>query len=446
MKFRGMLIAVIVLAALTGTLYWSNHHKPAETASADSSAEPAPKILALTVADITAISIHKKGEDSIVLTKDSSGKWQITAPKPLAADQDAVGNVLSPLASLSSDRLVESKAADLSQYGLAQPAVDVQITTKDKKVTDLQIGDDTPTGNGAYATVVGDPRVFTLASYSKASFVRTLNDLRERHLLPFESDKVSRIELQSKKQTVEFGRDKSQWQIVKPSVLRADQSAVEDLLRNLHDAKMDLAAGQDDKKLSSAFNAGTPFATAKVTDASGTQELQIRKNKDDYYAKSTVIAGIYKLSSSTAPSLDKSVDDFRNKKLFDFGFADPDKVEIHDGPKSYVLTHSGEDWLSNGAKMDPESVFPLFEKLRDLAASKFADGGFGAPILDVTVTSDSNKRVEKVVISKSGDKYIGKRENEPALYELAASTVTDLQSAAAGLKPAPAPTPAPAKK
>jgi hypothetical protein len=444
MKFRGMLIAVIVLAALTGTLYWSNHHKPAETASADSSAEPAPKILALTVADITALSIHKKGEDPIVLTKDSSGKWQITAPKALAADQDAVGNVISPLAALNSDRLVEAKAADLSQYGLSQPSVDVQITAKDKKVSELLIGDDTPTGNGAYAAIAGDPRVFTMASYSKASFVRTLNDLRERHLLPFESDKVSRIELQAKKQTLEFGRDKSQWQIVKPSVLRADQSAVEDLLRNLHDAKMDLATGQDDKKLSAAFNAGTPFATAKVTDASGTQELQIRKNKDDYYAKSTAIAGIYKVASGTAPGLDKSVDDFRNKKLFDFGFADPDKVEIHDGSKSYVLTHSGEDWLSNGTKMDPESVSPLFEKLRDLTASKFADGGFGAPILDVTVTSDSNKRVEKVLISKSGDKYIARRENEPALYELTASSVTDLQSAATGLKPAP--TPAPARK
>src|SRR5205809_2457349 len=55
--------------------------------------------------------------------------------------------------------------------------------------------------------------------------------------------------------------------------------------------------------------------------------------------------------------------------------------------------------------------------------------------IDVTVTSDSGKRVEKVLIAKSGDRYIAKRENEPALYELNASAITDMQKAAADVKP-----------
>jgi len=45
MKLRGLIIAIVVLAGLTGTLYWSNHHKPAETTEASSDA--APKILSL---------------------------------------------------------------------------------------------------------------------------------------------------------------------------------------------------------------------------------------------------------------------------------------------------------------------------------------------------------------------------------------------------------------
>jgi hypothetical protein len=56
--------------------------------------------------------------------------------------------------------------------------------------------------------------------------------------------------------------------------------------------------------------------------------------------------------------------------------------------------------------------------------------------MEITVTSNGGKRVEKVYLSKSGDSYIAKRENEPELYELPASTVSDLQQAAAGLKPA----------
>jgi hypothetical protein len=56
--------------------------------------------------------------------------------------------------------------------------------------------------------------------------------------------------------------------------------------------------------------------------------------------------------------------------------------------------------------------------------------------MELTATSNGGKNVEKVLISKSGDRYIAQRENEPALYELDSSAVTGLQKAAADLKPA----------
>ena len=57
----------------------------------------------------------------------------------------------------------------------------------------------------------------------------------------------------------------------------------------------------------------------------------------------------------------------------------------------------------------------------------------------VTVTSDTGKRTEKVLVSKNGDDFVAKRQDEPALYELTASSVTELQKVAADLKPAPPP-------
>jgi len=54
--------------------------------------------------------------------------------------------------------------------------------------------------------------------------------------------------------------------------------------------------------------------------------------------------------------------------------------------------------------------------------------------------------VEKVLIAKKGNEYIAKREDEPALYELSASAITDLQKAAADVKPAPPPAPVTAPK
>jgi len=441
MKSTGLLIAAAILAALTGTLYWSDHHK-----AADATATPidtAPKILTLKDADFSKIEIKKKGTEEVGLAKNDAGKWQITAPAPLAADQDAISSIVSTLSSLNSERVVEDKASDLKPYGLTEPALEVEIATKDGKSQKLLLGDDTPAGNAVFAATSGDPRVFTIASYTKASIDKTPSDLRDKRLFTADFDKISQIELNAKKQSIEFGRNKDAWQILKPRPLRADNFTVEDLVRRLKDAKMDLSStATDEKKAGSTFASATPVATAKVTDSAGTQELQIRKSKDDYYAKSSAVSGIYKVPNDLGSGLDKSLDDFRNKKLFDFGFDEPNKLEMHDGSKAYFLTKGGPDWWSNGKKMDASSVQMLIDKVRDLSASKFVDSGFTTPVIDLTVSSNDGKRTEKVLISKSGDNYIAKRENEPSLYQLDSKPVEELQKSAAGVKLAPEPKPA----
>jgi len=439
MKLRGLIIATVVLAGLTGALYWSNRHKPSETTEA--SADVPPKILTLKEDDIAKIDLKKKGADELVLARNSSGKWQMTAPQPLGVEQPVVSGMLATLSSLSSDRLVEEKASNLNQYGLAEPALEADLMAKDTKTYKLLLGDNTPTGNAVYAKLDGDPRVFTIASYSRNSIDKGVNDVRDKRLLTVDQDKISQMELTAKKQDIVFGRNKNEWQIIKPKPQRADGSKVDDLVRTLTDARMDLSgADQDTKKIAAAFASATPIATAKVTGESGSQELEVRKNKDDYYAKSSAVGGIYKVPSSVGTGLDKDPSDFRNKKLFDFGFDDPNKVEIHDGAKAYFLTRSGEDWWNGSSKkMDASGVQSLIDNLRDLSAAKFVDTGFSAPALELTVTSSDGKRTERVLISKSGENYIAKRENEPSLYQVEAKAVSDLQKSAEDMEPAATP-------
>ena len=75
--------------------------------------------------------------------------------------------------------------------------------------------------------------------------------------------------------------------------------------------------------------------------------------------------------------------------------------------------------------------------MRELSATKFVDSGFTTAVLDVAVSSNDGKRVEKVEISKAGDRYIAKRENESPLYEIDPAAVSDLQKSAGDVKPAP---------
>lgn len=435
MKIRGLLVATIVFLVLAGLLYYSNRHKPSDTA-ANTSAQ-APAILKLDDADINKLEIKKPGSPAIVLAKNN-GNWQITEPKPFGADQSTINGAISSLSALTSERVVEEKASDLQKYGLAQPAVEVDVTEKNNKTQKVMFGDNTPTGGSVYAMLAGDPRVFTVYSYAKNSVDKSLNDWRDKRLLTANPDKISRVELIRKNQAIEFGRNKDEWQILKPKPLRADDGQVSQLIRTLTDARMTLGGSDADNRTDTlAFAHGTPVATAKLTDESGTQDVEVRKNKDDYYAKSSIVQGDYKVSSDLGTALDKSLEDFRNKKLFDFGYDDPNKVELHAGSKAYYLVRSGDDWWSNGKKMDPGTVQTFISKLRDLSASKFVDSGFKTPAaVEATVTSNDNKRVEKVSISKSGNDYIAERENEPELYQVEASAVAELQKAADDIQPA----------
>src|SRR5205085_10348486 len=113
------------------------------------------------------------------------------------------------------------------------------------------------------------------------------------------------------------------------------------------------------------------------------------------------VAGLFKVSAELGKSLDKGFDDFRNKKIFEFGFSDPSSVAI----QGTTYTKSGDKWMMGAKTMDNTSLQNVIDKLRDLTATKFAETGGGASAFEATVTSDSGRRVEKVTITKQGDRY-----------------------------------------
>jgi hypothetical protein len=435
MRPKGLLIGVVLLAVLGGLVWWSN--KKQSATAAKSTTDTSTKILTIPDDQFQEIRVKKLTGESENLVKEN-GKWRMTEPQTLPADQDTVGSMTSQLTSLNADKIIEDKAADLKPYGLDDPTLDITVKRKDGKTNELLIGDNTPTGSGAYAKLAGDPRVFTIATFVKSSLDKLPTDLRDKRLLTFDQDKLTRVELHAKGEPVEFGKNaQNEWQILKPRALRADSSAVEGLIGKLKDAKMDLAASDDAAK---KFAGAAKVATASVSDAAGTQTLEVRKDKDKtYYAKSSAVEGVFKIANDVGDALDKGLEDFRNKKLFDFGFSDPSKIEV----KGATYTKDGDKWKSGAKNMDNSSVQNLIDKLRDLSATKFVEKGGGSPVFDATVNSNSGKRVEKVTITKQGDQYFAQRENEPSIYELDAKAVDDLQKAATDVKEA---APEPAKK
>ncbi|MFL6416311.1 MAG: DUF4340 domain-containing protein [Bryobacteraceae bacterium] len=434
MKPRSLLVAAVLLVALSGAVWWSKRHP--EAAQSSTANTPAnPKLADIPSAQIKSISIKKKDGSTVEVQKNKD-KWTIAAPAEYRADQDAVTSMTSSLSPITADSVVEDKAADVAKYGLNAPSLTVTVHENNGKSDEIFFGDDVPAGSLVYVRMGSDPKIYAVASSTKTSLDKSVNDLRDKRLLTFDSNNLTRVELVSPKTDVEFGKSNAnEWRIVKPKPYRVENFQVEELIRKLGDAKMDLSTSAEDaKKADANFASAKLVATAKVSDSSGTQTLEVRKNKDDYYARSSLVKGAYKVSSDLGKELEKSPEEFRNKKLYDFGFSDPTKIDITGsaGDKSFV--RSGTDWKLNGQTMDSGSVQTLIDRLRDAAASKLVDSGFTTPVFTATVVSNDGKKTEKVEFSKSGDSYIARRENEPSLYQLDAKVVNEIVDAARSIK------------
>jgi hypothetical protein len=435
MQTRGLLVAALALAILGGLVFWSTKTKKDD---ADTSAD-SPKILTVAEADLKKVEL-KRPSETLVLERNAKGTWAITAPKPYAADAEAVNGFTTALGSVTADKVVEPKVTDRAPYGFTTPTLVIVATTKNGKTHTLNIGDDTPTNVGTFAMLDGDQRLFTIPAATKSSLDKNVGDFRDKRLIAVNSEKIARIELTARKTTTEFGKNaKGEWQIVKPQAYRSDGFQVDELLRRVRDAKLNPTQTEEESKTNAtAFAAAEPVALIKITDDAGTQTLELKRGKDkQYLARGSADPGIYSVTAEIGDGLDKATDDFRNKKLFDFGFTDPSRVDYKDAQKTRSFTKAGERWLESNKPVDSVGIQALIDKLRDLTATAFPAAGFTASEVDLTVTSDGGKRVEHVSLSKTPTGFIAKRDGDASLYALPATAVEELQRAAHDVKAAP---------
>jgi hypothetical protein len=430
MKFRGLIAAVVVLAGLGGWLWWSQKHpaKPAEETPTT------PSVVKVDAHAVTGITLTDKGTTPVNIVPKGSDSWQITSPNQYRADTDAVNAMLKALSDLHPASVVEEHATNLAAYGLNEPAVTVKVDEKNGQSASLSVGDKTPTGGGYYAMVPGSSRVYTVDTSVESALSKSLNDLRDRHLLPVQASAVNSVELTAKGQKISIARKPGGWQIQTPEAFRTDNYAVDDLVQQLTSATFDAANNPADA--AAAFSRGTPVAAVKVTTASGSDTLEIRKSKNDDFAQSSATQGVWKVESSLADSLGRGVDAYRNKQLFDFGFTDPNRIVYHAGATNVALERKDNDWYSDGKKMDGATVSSLIDALRGLSASKFVDSGYTKPEIDVTVVSNDGKETATAHLQKTAGGAIAKRDDSPGLYFFDSAAMDNLDKAIAGLKPA----------
>jgi hypothetical protein len=438
MPIKRLLSAVVALLLAAGLVWWSREKGVPDDTPAS------PKIFDLTETAIRKIELRRAGGETTVLERGADQQWALTAPAAFRADRDAVQTLVTALAKLNAEKIVEEKVENFADFGLREPAFIAMVTLDDGTLHTVMLGDEVPAAGGQYARLAGDPRLFTIASFTKTNLDKSTIDLRDRRLLTFDSGTLNSVQFLSGGQPVEFTRkDAGNWRISKPEPLRADGWQVEELVRRLREAQLDSAQSEDGaRKLAADFNRAAVIAVIAVNDStpSPQQSLEVRRTADNrYLARSSAVEGVHLLSNDTGEGFNKTLADFRSRKLFDFGFAEPSKVEFKDAQGARVFTKDAAAWKEGPKPVDSVGVQSLIDRLRDLAAEGFPASGFTTPEIEVSITAGEPATTEKLLVSRAGDRFIARRDGEPALYELKVEAVNEMAQAARDIKEPPPP-------
>lgn len=167
MKRSTWIFLLLFLAAIGAFLYLKYRPAPAnkaEDATPTATTAPTKYLFTESSAALISIRIHDRKNNVVLLERPSGGLWIVSLPIPAPAEQSQAEAGASQLAALEiQDTLNPSVAA--GDVGLNAPQYTMELNFETIGKHKLEIGDQTPTGDGYYVRYDGGP-IYILSAYS----------------------------------------------------------------------------------------------------------------------------------------------------------------------------------------------------------------------------------------------------------------------------------------
>jgi hypothetical protein len=432
---KSTLALLIVLVGLGAYIYFVTLKQPADGGSSQ------PKVFAALATDkIDEITLKSESGD-VTTVKKESGAWQIVSPVAAKAAESEISAITNALGQLEIVRVIEENPANLADFGLATPRLDVEFKTEGKPAGHLQIGEKTPTGASLYAKREDEKRVFLIAAYQETSLNRSTFELRDKTLIALARDKILGVDITSGGKTIKLAKNDNDWRITSPINARADYSTSEGILGRVETAQMksivaDNATPADLKK----YGLDKPATTVSVNLAGSTNVIALGGKADDggIYARDVAKPMVVTVESTFADDFKKSLEDFRRRDTFEFRAFNANRAELTWDGKTLTLEKvkgegdSPDTWKRSGVASgdaDKAKVETLLTGLADIRATSFKDTttgtGLNAPALTVKVKFDDSKKEESVTFGKSGNDVYAARPDDPGASMVEAEKLTE---------------------
>ncbi|HEX5483868.1 MAG TPA: DUF4340 domain-containing protein, partial [Terriglobia bacterium] len=369
-------------------------------------------------------------------------EWSIVKPQPIDADQGKITAFLQSLSTATIDQTIAAHPADLKDFGLDPPQETIQVETNSKpQQFTLLLGSETPTSNGVYAQVEGNPRVFTLTDSTKTALEKTLFDLRNTKAVTLDTGKLDRIEAKSGSQTYTLAKNpEGVWDVSLPPDVRADHFTVDGLVDNLQALTMQSIVSEK-KGHDSKYGFGKPELTLKLVTPSAAQTLLVgKKASGGYYAMNSALAPVFTLDQDSVSQLQKSASDFRDKDLFSWNTFDVKSFDVTTSKGQQSFEQVKNEWKETAPaakQASSDKVQAFLSALRDLRVTSFppakpgelAKFGLAKPMYSFKVQFGSKNQSETVEVGQAGGHVYARRASDPLPGEVSQSDLKSIEDA-----------------
>ncbi|MFO7694256.1 MAG: DUF4340 domain-containing protein [Vicinamibacterales bacterium] len=429
--FRSTFVLLLVLLGLVGYIYFYELKRPAP----GDAAVQKPKVFSVEAITIEEIDVKSASGERTVVRKTGDA-WRITEPVAVKADDGEVTGIVSSLATLEIERVVEENAADLAQFGLAAPRIEVGFKPSGGAAASrLLLGDTNATGGEVYAKLPESARVFLVSSFLESTFNKSTFDLRDKTVLAFDRAAVDSLEIVTKDQRLAFVKTGDEWALTSPVAARAEQGQVQGAIGSLQTLAMkSIAAPEAAEQDLGKYGLDKPELTATVGAGSTRATLAIGKTDENgnVYARDVASPMVVTIDPALINALRNTPDSFRPKDVFEFRSFTATRLEITRGTTIVAFEKgTGKDGAPAWKRLDPvkdveaSEMDGLLSALSGLSVDSYVDAGVktGAesPVAVVTATFDDGKKEERVVFGKAGGDVFAIRAGEPGAAKVDAA-------------------------
>ncbi len=226
--YRNAIILLVIVALLVGAYFLVRNMKTEDEPSEQT--EQYDRLTDYTTDSIESVTLINEDGTFVIVKKDQD--WALSSPSDIRYEPTVLSSIVINASTIVADKVVEENAADLSIYGLDDPAKAV-VKTTDGKETVIEIGDLTPTQGGNYVKLAGTNKVYVISNFVGEKLTMGKNDMRKTLMFDFTSDMIDSVAMSRKGESLFSAvveEDGASWTMNTPIKASVNESAVYPML------------------------------------------------------------------------------------------------------------------------------------------------------------------------------------------------------------------------